>query len=584
MCVAAIGPAGENLLPYACVINTRSHSAGAGLGAVLGSKNVKAVVVRGTKGVNVADPQMVADLSDYMIEQVIGSNNNHVVPSTQQSWAEYYDKGSRWTAKKGLYWAAAEGGAIETGEPKPFELNTMGYRCMKSTKDLGPEAEKYTVKMAGCHGCPVRCYAQVKHPKILEMTGYESMGNTCVPNFPFSSYMQSMMKVPGTTTEDGALTEQSVLYNLLIQAIVDDLGLWCNYAQLYRDIAHTYVDGILERELGDQFAEYGFDKIMAGDPTPFIKILSDIASNDTENKPIAWLGHGPLVWTEKWNDAAWYDDSRSCLINYRGWPVHHAIECFGQVGGLYNMVFNRDDMIHSAVNFQGCGLPIKLKQEMGAEMWGEGAVDPDKNYSPMNEAKAEFAWWSIVTDVLHDSLTLCNWVWPMAMAPAKERSYRGDLDLEAQFYTAVTGQEVTIDDLYKAAERIMTLQRAATVRGMTDDEGAMGCNDMRGVHDIMTEWPFTKDPDIEPFTAGTDKMEHEDWETALTMLYQRFGWDEKLGCPTAQCLDDLGLSDQKADLEELGLLGEGGAPYDERTRTYAGVLADYCGDNPALNA
>ena len=126
--------------------------------------------------------------------------------------------------------------------------------------------------------------------------------------------------------------------------------------------------------------------------------------------------------------------------------------------------------------------------------------------------------------------------------------------------------------------------RAATVRGMTDDEGAMGCNDMRGVHDIMTEWPFTKDPDIEPFTAGTDKMEHEDWETALTMLYQRFGWDEKLGCPTAQCLDDLGLSDQKADLEELGLLGEGGAPYDERTRTYAGVLADYCGDNPALNA
>ena len=556
----------------------------AGLGAVLGSKNVKAVVVRGTKGVNVADPQMVADLSDYMIEQVIGSNNNHVVPSTQQSWAEYYDKGSRWTAKKGLYWAAAEGGAIETGEPKPFELNTMGYRCMKSTKDLGPEAEKYTVKMAGCHGCPVRCYAQVKHPKILEMTGYESMGNTCVPNFPFSSYMQSMMKVPGTTTEDGALTEQSVLYNLLIQAIVDDLGLWCNYAQLYRDIAHTYVDGILERELGDQFAEYGFDKIMAGDPTPFIKILSDIASNDTENKPIAWLGHGPLVWTEKWNDAAWYDDSRSCLINYRGWPVHHAIECFGQVGGLYNMVFNRDDMIHSAVNFQGCGLPIELKQEMGAEMWGEGAVDPDKNYSPMNEAKAEFAWWSIVTDVLHASLTLCNWVWPMAMAPAKERSYRGDLDLEAQFYTAVTGQEVTIDDLYKAAERIMTLQRAATVRGMTDDEGAMGCNDMRGVHDIMTEWPFTKDPDIEPFTAGTDKMEHEDWETALTMLYQRFGWDEKLGCPTAQCLDDLGLSDQKADLEELGLLGEGGAPYDERTRTYAGVLADYCGDNPALNA
>ena len=194
-------------------MNTRSHSAGAGLGAVFGVKNLKAVVVRGTKACHVADPQMVADLSDYMIAQVIGSNNNHVVPSTQQSWAEYYDAGSRWTAKKGLYWAAAEGGPIETGEPKPFEPNTMGYRCMKSTKDLGPAAEKYTVKMAGCHGCPVRCYAQVHVPYVQEKTGYESAGNTCVPNFPFSAYMQSFLKAKGIYEEDGkTLSDLSLIH------------------------------------------------------------------------------------------------------------------------------------------------------------------------------------------------------------------------------------------------------------------------------------------------------------------------------------------------------------------------------------
>ena len=147
-CVATIGPAGENLLPYAVIINSRNHSAGAGVGAVMGSKMVKAIVVEGDGSVNVKDPQAVADLSDYMLREIIGSNNNHVVPSTQQEWAEYYDKGSRWTARKGLYWAAAEGDPIETGEPKPGELNTVGYRCMKSTKDLGAAAEKYTVKMA----------------------------------------------------------------------------------------------------------------------------------------------------------------------------------------------------------------------------------------------------------------------------------------------------------------------------------------------------------------------------------------------------------------------------------------------------
>ena len=59
----------------------------------------------------------------------------------------------------------------------------------------------------------------------------------------------------------------------------------------------------------------------------------------------------------------------------------------------------------------------------------------------MNDHKANFAWWSLVTDVLHDSLTLCNWTWPMTMSPTKARNYRGDLDLEAKFFKAVTGEE-----------------------------------------------------------------------------------------------------------------------------------------------
>ena len=44
--------------------------------------------MRGTGAVNVADPQAVADLSDYMLREIVGSNNNHVVPSTQQEWAD----------------------------------------------------------------------------------------------------------------------------------------------------------------------------------------------------------------------------------------------------------------------------------------------------------------------------------------------------------------------------------------------------------------------------------------------------------------------------------------------------------------
>lgn len=549
-CVATIGPAGENLLPYACIINSRNHSAGAGTAAVLGSKKCKALVVRGTQPIYVANPQEVADLSDYMLREIVGSNNNHVVPSTQQEWAEYFDKGSRWTAQKGLTWALAEGGPIDTGEPKPGEINTVGYRCMKSTKDDGPEAEKYTIKMNGCHSCPIHCYSDLRVEKSSANGGYETTGNTCVPNFPFTNYM---IKILGDNTSVEAGSEDALIWDQVFGSTMDDLGLWCNYGQIYRDIAHCYATGLLQKVLPpEEYAEINWEGFKNNDPSMVPPLLAKIAANDSE---IAYIGHGPIVWTERWNDPDWWNTPASTLINVRGWPVHHAHECFGQVGLLYNMVFNRDDMIHSAVNFQGCGLPFELKQQIAAEVWGDAsAIDPDKNYTPMNEYKANFAWWSIVTDVLHDSLTLCNWVWPMTMSPTKARDYRGDLDLEAKFMKAVTGEDVTTEDLYKMGAKITTLQRANTARGMVGANGQMGTNDFRNVHDVVTEWPFTMDPDIEVFTEGTNKMDKEDFQTALTMMYECFGWDPELGCPTAECLDYYDMPDVKEDLAALGLL------------------------------
>jgi aldehyde:ferredoxin oxidoreductase len=56
-CVACIGPAGEKLVLFANVMNECNRAAGrTGVGAVMGSKNLKAVAVRGTGGVQVADP------------------------------------------------------------------------------------------------------------------------------------------------------------------------------------------------------------------------------------------------------------------------------------------------------------------------------------------------------------------------------------------------------------------------------------------------------------------------------------------------------------------------------------------------
>jgi len=63
--VACIGPAGENLVRFACVMNEKTRAAGrTGMGAVMGSKNLKAIAVRGTKGVKVADIQGLLDFRE----------------------------------------------------------------------------------------------------------------------------------------------------------------------------------------------------------------------------------------------------------------------------------------------------------------------------------------------------------------------------------------------------------------------------------------------------------------------------------------------------------------------------------------
>jgi aldehyde:ferredoxin oxidoreductase len=56
--VAAIGPAGENKVLYAAIVNEKFRAAGrSGVGAVMGAKKLKAIVVRGTGAVSVARPQ-----------------------------------------------------------------------------------------------------------------------------------------------------------------------------------------------------------------------------------------------------------------------------------------------------------------------------------------------------------------------------------------------------------------------------------------------------------------------------------------------------------------------------------------------
>lgn len=64
--VCQIGPAGENLVRYACIVNDLNHFAGrCGLGAVMGSKNLRAIAVRGHSSIQTSRPQDLLTLAKW---------------------------------------------------------------------------------------------------------------------------------------------------------------------------------------------------------------------------------------------------------------------------------------------------------------------------------------------------------------------------------------------------------------------------------------------------------------------------------------------------------------------------------------
>ena len=90
ICFATTGIAGENLIRTATIFGSQLASVTAGFGAVMASKNLKAIVVRGTGNVKVADPAKLKELNKYTIKikntvslavtpRIGGTNHGHVL-------------------------------------------------------------------------------------------------------------------------------------------------------------------------------------------------------------------------------------------------------------------------------------------------------------------------------------------------------------------------------------------------------------------------------------------------------------------------------------------------------------------------
>jgi len=146
--VACIGPAGERLVRMAAIMNDKHRAAGrAGVGAVMGSKNLKAVAVRGGRKVPLADPEGLAAISREVREEV--------AQTARQGQLVLRDYGTAYVSLMTHQAGIIPTRNFQTGLFPPAR-DISGYTL----------TEKYLLHPRPCHGCPVACgrVTRVDHP------------------------------------------------------------------------------------------------------------------------------------------------------------------------------------------------------------------------------------------------------------------------------------------------------------------------------------------------------------------------------------------------------------------------------------
>jgi len=134
--VLSIGPAGENLVRGACIIVDSARAAGrCGLGAIMGSKNLKAIAVRGTGRIVEADARAMRERVDRFVQKLLA----HPFNQARLKYGVYC--GESWT------------------EESPYRNFQGGVPDAEKTRRVNRDALlEYRPGTKPCKACPRHCW------------------------------------------------------------------------------------------------------------------------------------------------------------------------------------------------------------------------------------------------------------------------------------------------------------------------------------------------------------------------------------------------------------------------------------------
>ncbi|MCX8116790.1 MAG: aldehyde ferredoxin oxidoreductase family protein [Desulfobacterota bacterium] len=157
--IATIGPAGENLVRFANINHEYGRQAGrCGMGAVMGSKKLKAIAVRGTGGISLYDPQGLVEITKRVLKHIIAQ--------------PYFKRFRLYGTTDITDWCQGMG---------VLPTKNFNYGDYEKEEALAPETmrKKIHVRDKACFGCPLNCANYTRSPKYgtyIDGPEYETIG------------------------------------------------------------------------------------------------------------------------------------------------------------------------------------------------------------------------------------------------------------------------------------------------------------------------------------------------------------------------------------------------------------------------
>jgi len=410
--VLSIGPAGENLVRLSKVFSNITRTGGkGGLGAVMGSKNLKAVAVRGTGTVKIARPREFLLASKHAYEKLMASD--YLKMFREQGTMHLI---RLWGELRGLPTRNSQSGYFEGWEKLTSEVFES----------------QYAVKHRGCSACPISC----SHYYRVAEGPYATHGES-------NEYGTTYPLGPKCGVDDLA----AILY---MDTLCDQLGLDTHSTGGTISFAmHCWQEGLLTAGDTD-----GLD-LTWGNAGAMIQLLPKIAYRQ---------GFGNLLAEGSFIASQHIKGSEVCLNTTKGMEVS---ALYIGAGTNLLLALGFATATRGADHLRGC-LPYVSSKDarLLKALGGVEALHRVLSEPGSTEGKGIFLAVNEDVSALLNSLDVCHSVVGELARKAL------DADELAELVSLCTGVEMSGEYLMKVGERISNVEKAFNIRegmGRKDD-------------------------------------------------------------------------------------------------------------------